>query len=220
MKNLWMFGWMMTVVLLVGCAESKEVTQTGGSSLPKEMSEMPLKEQATVVDLVIDGEIQIFDSDQFPILFQYVSNLPQPKEALRSLPFQKVGQAQYMASFACHEEYCSHILLDFEKGTSYLLSDLSKFIMIDYSQSKQYAAFLFERILESGPAHQVTVMDLFAMEPSTLELNEEVSQLIPQPNQFMYSISDMVIISESEIQLKSSSEENNTTIIETTWTFD
>ncbi|MYL48960.1 hypothetical protein GLV98_05660 [Halobacillus litoralis] len=202
-KNVWWIG--LFLLLLVGCSSNADAEDTLKIN-PLEGDD-PLLEEGRAEDngnkmqLTLDGASYPFTTKDYPILSQYVHNFDQPEEQLRKLPFSKIKENQYLVEFACHEQRCSHLMVDFEQKHSFLMSDLSRMVSSQVSPDQQYVAFLFEREYEEEAKHQLAVMNLDTLEPVPLEPGE--NHLLPKPNQYQYAIHSVTFMDEERLQITS-----------------
>lgn len=202
-KNVWWIG--LVLLLLVGCSSNADAEDTlNMNSL--EGDDPPIDEEGAEANgnkmqLTLDGASYPFTAKDYPILSQFVHNFDQPEPQLRKLPFSKIKEDQYLVEFACHEQRCSHLMIDFEQKHSFLMSDLSKLVSSHVSPDQQYVAFLFERTYEKEAMHQLVVMDLRTLEPIELEPGED--HLLPKPNQYQYAIHSVTFMDEERLQITS-----------------
>lgn len=203
-KNVW---WIVFLLLLmVGCSSNAEAEDSLNNK-PFE-GDAPLIEEAEAenssdnMQLTLDGSSYPFTAKDYPILSQYVHNFDQPDQKLQELPFSKIAENQYLVEFACHEQRCSHLMIDFEQKHSFLMSDLSKLVSSHVSPDERYVAYLFERTYEEQAKHQLVVMDRETLEPIDLEAGED--HLLPKPNQYQYTIHSVTFMDEEQLQITSS----------------
>ncbi|CDQ19986.1 hypothetical protein [Halobacillus karajensis] len=196
----------MMVLLFIGCRANAD-TEEPVDMTPVEESEITLEEQESSKDkekkmqLTLENTTYSFVYKDYPILSQYVHNFDQPEEQLRRLPFSKIKKDQYRVEFACHEERCSHLMIDFNKKDSYLMSDLSRLVSTHVSPDQHFVAFIYQRDHDGEHRHQLIVMDLDTLEPVELEPNGD--HLIPKPNQYQYAIHSVTFMDEEKLQITS-----------------
>ncbi|WLR47169.1 hypothetical protein LC065_16845 [Halobacillus litoralis] len=200
-KNVWWIG--LFLLFLIGCNSNADAQET--LSINPLEGDDPLVEEERAEDkgdkmqLTLDGASYPFTTKDYPILSQYVHNFDRPEEQLGNLPFSKINEDQYLVEFACHEQRCSHLMIDFEQKHSFLISDLSKLVSNHVSPDQQYVAFLFERTYEEEVTHQLVVMDLGTLEPVDLEPGED--HLLPKPNQYQYAIHSVTFMDEERLKI-------------------
>ncbi|WP_281975163.1 hypothetical protein [Halobacillus litoralis] len=192
--------------ILIGCNHNADAEDENPAKVHAvEEGEIKVeKEPATEkaeqkLQLTVQGNSYPFQFNDFPILSQYVQNFDRPEETLQNLPFVQIKEDQFFVEFACHEERCSHLLLDFGEKNSFLLSDLSAWRTTKISPDNQYAAFLFERATAEGAKHQLTVVDLSTLEPVELEAAD--NQLLLKPNHYQYTIHDVTFMDEEQLKI-------------------
>lgn len=173
------------------------------------------------MEISIDGQQYTYSNTDYPILSSYARNFKDPEEEFNSLSFQHIVKDTYIVTFACHHNACSHLMIDFNQATSFLLSDLSKMVEYHLFPEQNYVGFLFERELDNQTKnHQLKVINVNSLQPVELELKEE-NYLIPRPNQFQYPIYSVNFNTNQTITIKTdpppSSEETGT--IKTTWIY-
>lgn len=200
--------WLLVLfcIFVVGCnsnAEAEEPTEVN----PIEEEGIAIKaegqtsEEEKKLQLTIEEESYPFLYKDFPILSQYVHNFDRPEEQLRQLPFTKIKDDRYLVEFACHENRCSHLMIDFKEKDSFLMSDLSTLISSEVSPNHQFIAFLFERTQGEAERHQLIVMDLDSLAPVELEAGED--HLLAKPNQYQYAIQSVTFMDEEKLKITS-----------------
>ncbi|MCA0969504.1 hypothetical protein LCM20_02720 [Halobacillus litoralis] len=217
-------GTLLLIILSV-LTSCQSITDAGGGEIQSEDDSLPGEsvEAAQAGDkpmtISIDEKEYLYTFADYPILSGYVKNFEDPVAQLESLSYRPLLDDQYLITFACHGDTCSHLLIDFKQKASFLLSDLSKLTKMNVSPDQAYASFLFERKHKNEPAtNQLTVMDLDALQPASLELENE-EQLMPRPNQFQYAIYSMSFVNQDTLKMESDPSPNSTEKdpITTTW---
>lgn len=192
------------IIFVAGCnsnAEAEGPTEV----IPVEKEEIEIKaedqtsEDEKKIQLTIAEDTYPFFYQDFPILSQYVHNFDRPEEKLRQLPFTKIKDDRYLVEFACHENRCSHLMIDFKEKHSFLMSDLSTLIKSEVSPDQQFIAFLFERTQGDTKKHQLIVMDLNHLAPVELAAGED--HLLPKPNQYQYTIQSVTFMDEEKLKI-------------------
>ncbi|SFJ89874.1 hypothetical protein SAMN04487936_105118 [Halobacillus dabanensis] len=201
-KRKWLL--FLFIIFVAGCnanAEAEGPTEV----VPVENGEIEIKaedqtsEKEKKLQLTIEEESYPFLYKDFPILSQYVHNYDRPEEKLRQLPFTRIKDDRYLVEFACHENRCSHLMIDFKEKHSFLMSDLSTLIESQISPDQQFIAFLFERTQEDTKKHQLIVMDLDRLTP--VELEAGADHLLPKPNQYQYTIQSVTFMDEEKLKI-------------------
>ncbi|KHE67556.1 hypothetical protein [Halobacillus sp. BBL2006] len=202
-------------IMVIGCQASAETREQTNKHAQTTVEETSSEESADLneieIPLQLSDHTYTFHSQKFPILSSYIENFENPAEKLHSLSFTPIGNDQFLAEFACHDDACSYLLLDFQRQTSFLLNDLSTLAKIQHSDDRAYIAFLFERSIEGQKKHHLTVMDLSAMEPVSIELKDG-QKLIPKPDHYQYSIQSVTFMEDKQIQIVSNAAASETEV--------
>lgn len=212
------------VFILIGCQSSHKTAQSADREDVQETtqtnSESKAADSALEHEVMINEKVYSLHFDDYPILSKYVHNFNDPFKKLQSLSFNPVHEDLYVLTFACHQNQCSTLLIDFKERSSFLLSDLSALIDQQLSIDGSIASFLFERKgANESNVHQLMVIDLQSMQPVPLELKGD-ENLIPRPNQYQYEIQS-VTFTNNQLQMVSEhpSSINENKWLETTWTY-
>ncbi|WP_176140700.1 hypothetical protein [Halobacillus salinus] len=189
--NKMLFSFAICFIALAGCQAGQDNTSSTSEVLEEAIGIEQTnanQENDDIAEVVIDQHNYDYSFSDYPILSRYLGNFNKPVQKLQSLSFTHVINDQYIVTFACHQDDCSYLLIDFDQASSFLLSDLSVLTEYQLSPDQSFAAFLFERSTEDQtPTHHLSVLNLETLQPVELELQEE-EQLIPRPNQFQYPI--------------------------------
>lgn len=213
------------VFTLVGCQSSYKTAQSADREeiqidTTQSNSESKPAESTLEHEVMINEKAYSLYFDDYPILYKYLHNFNDPFKKLQSLSFNPVHEDLYVLTFACHENQCSTLLIDFKTRSSFLLSDLSTLINQQLSNDGSAASFLFERKgANKSNVHQLIVIDLQSMQPVHLELKGD-ENLIPRPNQYQYAIQS-VTFTNNQLHMvsKHPASINENKWIETTWTY-
>ncbi|MBH0228903.1 hypothetical protein [Halobacillus yeomjeoni] len=222
-----LFICIIMILVLTGCQNYQPIAEA--TTTEQEPSTEPIqekekqKESDTIpeLNLHINEKTYTITQKSYPILYRYVSGFENPEKQLNALNYSPLLEDQYLIEFACQNNTCSHIVLDFHLETSFLLNDLSVLKSFDWSTDKRFISFLFERSNNDGvKKHHLAIMDLYTLEPASLELVED-EPLIPLPNQYQYEIKSVKFIDGNQIQIETEDIiKKSSRNVTTTWQYD
>ncbi|WP_226578085.1 hypothetical protein [Halobacillus litoralis] len=200
---------------LAGCntsANAKETTDQLQENEQPIVQDGLREEDPQDLSFTLEEQTYKLTQKEFPILYQYINNFEDPEQTLKNLTYTQIQKDQFLVEFACHKNRCSHLLIDFKQKLSYLLSDISSLVSIQPSPEGNYVAFLFERLREDEPKHQLMVMDLQTVQ--TVELEAADGNVLAKPNYYQYAIQSVTFMNEEKIRIISEDpkEEVNDTI--------
>ncbi|WP_085507795.1 hypothetical protein [Thalassobacillus devorans] len=183
MKPVFMFL-LVGIVLVIGGCSSESSKATEDMEVVKENVTTKAKDDKQKEEkLPHKYQIQLgentftIDLKKHSILNNYVSTSKDPQAKLETMKFIPVTMNEHankaLIEFACYENRCSYILIDFSKETSMLLADLAKLEQVQVSHDSQMAIKFGRTNQEGVTTHHVEVVDLSNLEEKTLTINEE-----------------------------------------------
>ncbi|GGC79399.1 hypothetical protein GCM10007216_07340 [Thalassobacillus devorans] len=183
MKHMLIFLLVSIILVIGGCSsESSKATEdmevvkenvtTKAKGDEQEKTKPPHKYQVQLGENTFT-----IDLKKHSILNNFVSTSKDPQAKLETMKFIPVTMNEHadkaLIEFACYENRCSYILIDFSKETSILLADLAKLEQVQVSHDNQMA-IKFGRTNQDGvTTHHVEVVDLSNLEEKTLTIDDE-----------------------------------------------
>ncbi|WP_181349045.1 hypothetical protein [Thalassobacillus sp. CUG 92003] len=194
MKSILRWMAIISILSVTGCSSQTPSTQSESMKInQEETDESEPVSSEKMVEINVGENIYSIDLIDFPILDHYLTSNSDSDAQLNHMSFKSVGAEVnphlYLTEFACYEDNCSYMIIDFIQEKSTLLTDLSQFISLQFSPDQTNLALNFKKVTDRLQTHQLFVIDAATSEKLTLRPTEHADT--PSPEASKYPIKDM-----------------------------